>query len=338
MAHTGSSVPGGIGSSFGYAVEASYGTYQAPDQFIYITEFGLKPERRLFESAAWRPGKMGKPSEVEALATYQPASGPLGCEIGFSKRLKLLKWAHGQCGSAQQGGTAAYLHTFQPTDKMTEAGTSLTMQGGYSEIPSGTVEPITYLGCKCAGFELSCAVNELLKATFDVDAQVVRHTDDLQAASYAEPSASQWFHFDQMVIKRAGATLTGAKGMSFRVETGLLTDRRLADGSGKKAEPIRAAEQPSAVLTVDAEWATITALDDMLTLTPQAYVVEFVGPQAAGAYYYTFRITIPAGVIVGEPPEISGPEAIEHSLSIEARNNGSDPLWKIEVISLETSA
>lgn len=72
--------------------------------------------------------------------------------------------------------------------------------------------------------------------------------------------------------------------------------------------------------------------------TGRAWVIEFVSATAAATgYYYTLRLTIADGYIQGEPPEVGGDELVTHSLTIEANDNGTDPLYKLEVINLETS-
>jgi hypothetical protein len=41
--------------------------------------------------------------------------------------------------------------------------------------------------------------------------------------------------------------------------------------------------------------------------------------------------------MTGAPPTIAGPDPITYSLAIEAQDDGTNPVWKLEVINLELS-
>lgn len=341
MTHTITRDPRGSQAQLGYKVESAYGTAVTVDSFVAaVPPIGLKPRVGMMSSTARVPGRISKPLSSD-VHFNEGGDGAITLEVTRSDMLKWWRWATGDApSSAAQGGTAAYLHTFEKNmaaAMMNAAGTAMTMQVGIP-MRSGAVEPFTFAGCKCMSWSVACQPNETLKATFNVDSNSSPHTTDLATPTYpATHVPFSWF--DQAIVKRAGTALPGVNSVTFSVDNGLTgSDRKQFDGTGKYAEPMLSGE-PSAQIELEIEPSDLSlTYDDWMSNTGRAWVIEFVSPTlAAVGYYYTFRITIADGYLQGDPPEVSGEDLLTHKLTILANDNGTDPLYKIEIINLETT-
>ena len=341
MAHTITRTARGSDAQLGYKVESVYGTPETVDTFMpVVLPIGLKPRIGMMQSAARIPGRISRNTGGD-VHYNEGGEGAVTLELATSGMLEWLRWATGDApSSAAQGGSAAYLHTFEKNigaAAMSIAGTAMTIQVG---IPFRTnaVEPFTFSGCKCMSWSLSCEPNAIPQATFNVDSNNSTHTTDLVAPTYAA-SYDVFSWFDDAVIKRAGSALAGVNRFTFTAENGLSgSDRKQFDGTGQYAEP-KLSGEPTAQLELEIEPSDLSkTFDDWVSNTGRAWVVEFVGGIAASTYHYTFRLTIPDGYIQGEPPEANSEELLTHSLTIAANDNGTDPLYKLEIINLETGA
>ena len=339
MAHTISRDSRGFQGQVGYKAETTYGTAATVDTFLpAVLPIGLAPRIGVLESQARVPGYISVP--VKRNIHYDAGGeGALTFELTRADRRELGRWAMGDAPtSAAQGGTAAYLHTFEFNAAAAAhniTGTSLTIQTGVP-MSGGGVEPFTFAGCTCTSWEVGCESDGIANVTFNVDAQSAIHTTDLATPTY--PATHVPFTWrSEPVIKRAGSALAGVRTAKFTVDNGLVTDRHLWDGTGKPARP-KLNGSPAAQLELEIEPSDLTlTYDDWATNTGRAWIMEFVGAEAATGYDYTFRVTIADGYIQGEPPTVTGDELLTHSLTILANDNGTDPLYKVEVISLETS-
>lgn len=339
MAHTIARTARGADGQVGFKVESAYGTASTVDDFLpAVLPIGLIPRIGVLETKARIPGRIAAPSSRN-VHYDDGGEGPLTFELTQEDLLPLIQWATGDAPvSAIQGGTAAYLHTFEyniAAAKMNLAGANMTFQTGVP-MAGGGVEPFTFAGCKCMGFEVAAESDGFATITFNVDAQSAVHTTDIATPSY--PATHVPFSWrSETVVKQAGTALAGVRSAKFTVEHGLTTDRRLWDATGKRAEP-KLNSDPVAKLELEIEPNDLTkTYDDWAANTTRAYIMEFVGAEAATGYDYTFRVTIASGLIQGEPPSVSGEELLTHNLTILANDNGTDPLFKIECINLATS-
>ena len=336
MAHTVTRLPRGADAQLGYKVESVHGTPVTVDSFIrHIPPTGLKPRIGRFESAAAVPGLVTRQSSGDVLYN-DGGEGSLAFEVTRKGIGKLLGWmVGGTPGATQQGGTTAYLHTFEP-GSMQAAGTSLTIQEGLVTY-AGAIEPVTYAGCKCASFELSGDPSSIVTASCEVDAQSYTHATDL--AAYSAPAEHvPYVWTNAAVVKRATAALPAVRSWKFSCANSIASDTRYMDGTGKRIEAVEAAYR-DVKLELDVDLADLSkTFDDMVSDTGRAWVVEYVGGVADSAYSYTLRITIPDGYIVSDPPEgapADGPST--QSIVVEARSNGTNLPYKIEVIDVSAT-
>lgn len=337
MAHTITRTPRGADAQFGYEVETTYGTKVVPvTNFLSAASggIGLKPRLGIIESAGRIPGRISGPA-ANSIVYDNGGEGSLTFELQRANMLKLWRWAIGHNATpAQQGATAAYLTTFEKdvdSAPMDDTGCLLTMQTGVP-FRDGGVEPFTFTSCMCPGWEMSCESGGIATVTFNVDAQSAKHDTDLATPSYpSEYIPLGWY--SASVVKRAGSALPGVRSAKFSAENSLTgEDYGLFDGTGLRARP-RLNDKVGGTLELEIEPSDLAlTYDDWVSNTPRAWVLEFVGATIETTYKYTWRLTIPEGYIQGEPPVAGGDEAVTHSLTIKANDNGTDPLYKLEVI------
>ena len=341
MAHTVTRTPRGADAQFGWSVETTYGTPVTVAEFLAATAGGiaLKPRVGLIESAGRIPGRISDP-QGNAISYDNGGDGSVSFELLRSDMLQLWRWAIGHNATpTQEGATTAYTTTFEKdaaAANMDATGTSLTMQTGVP-MRDGVVEPFTFSGCKCPGWELSCEAGGIAVATFNVDAKSHAHTTDLVTPTYPSDYVPLGW-YSASVVKRAGTALPGVRSVKFSTENGLTgEDRMLFDGTGARVEPaFNSPAQATLELEIEPDDLALT-FDDWVSNTPRAWIVEFVGALVDTGFYYTWRLTIPEGYIQGEPPVAQGDEMVTHTLSIKANDNGTDPLYQVEVTEVATT-
>ena len=337
MAHTIARDARGSQGQVGFKAEAEYGTAVVVDEFLpAVMPIGLIPRVGVIETSARIPGRIASPTSRNV--NYDDGGeGTLTFELARDDMLGLWQWAMQDAPeTAQQDATAAYLHTLEYNIAAAKAAVnSLTIQTGVPFL-GGAVEPFTFAGCVCSGFEVTAEENGMAQAAFNVTAQSAVHTTDLVTPTY--PAAHVPFTWrSETLVKRAGSALAGVRSASFSLESGLTFDRSLWDGTGKRARP-KLNTDPVAQLTLQVEPSDLSlTFDDWMTNTGRAWIVEFTGANIASTYDYTFRITIADGYIQGDPPQDDSEELLSHGLTIRADDNGTDPLFKLEIMSTETT-
>lgn len=342
MTHTISRSPRGSDAQFGYEVETSWGTQVTPvTNFLPTTAGGIGIVKRdgRIASAGRIPGRTTRIAAYDVMYD-NGGEGSITMELLRDNMLKLWRWAIGHNPTpAQQAATIAYLTTFNKsasTGAMDATGSSLSIQVGIP-LRGGGVEPFDYIGCKCPGWQMSCDAGGIATVTFDVDAVASQNTDDLAVPSYpATYVPLGWY--SAAVVKRAGSALPGVNSVSFKTENGISGEgRKQWDGTGKYATPIFAKDM-SAELQLEIEPSSLAlTYDDWVSNTPRAWVVELVGANIASSYFYTWRLTIANGYIKGDPPKAGGDDVVTHGLTIEAVDDGTNPLYKLEVMETATT-
>jgi hypothetical protein len=288
----------GLGAQVVIGAETTYGTYVAP-----------------------------------SVVTTADAGGPLELEVTNKAMGLLLQALMGTTVTpVQQGVTTAYLQTHTLADT---AGKSLVIQKGVP-LTTGTVTDKTFLGCKILSAEFSCEVGQMLTVSFEIDAKDCDETQTLVVASYPVMSP---FHFGQMSLKAgtygAETALDGVRKVSVKIERAQATDRYYAGQAGRKKEPITN-DKVKLTGTIEADYVA-TTLDDLHTSdAATSFVWEFIGPIIASTYPETFRITLPAIKLDGEPPTVDGPAVVKPSYSFTGLYDGTNPT-KIEYISTDVT-
>jgi hypothetical protein len=335
MAHTIARLPRGSDSQVMIKKQTAYGTAVVVDTALEAFSIGLIPRQEIIKPKGWVPGRRGERT-TGRVAWNRGGEGPVSIEVPQAGSLGLWQAAFGGTNTcAKQGETVAYLATFQPGAMTVANGCALTVQTGVPDY-DGDVEPFTFRDTFVKSWQATCEEGGMLEATFDLDAAHYTHATDLAAPTYGTPTYFSWV--DSPHVTSGGSTLAGVRGVNISVETGANFDRLLYDNTGLRAIPVESALR-KCTLELECEFSDITKTwDDLASLTTRALVVSFTGATAIAATYYPYwKFTIPAAQLVGEPPAATGPEEIIQSVKFEALDNGTDPLYKLEIMTTDVA-
>lgn len=324
----------GLFSQLGAAKEATYGTRVAPTQFFEYTSESVQLAYNRLSSRGLRAGRTFQQSNRVATTT-RGGSGTVNLEVvskGFGFWLDLL---HGNTVTpAQQGGSTAYLQTHNIGTGT--APKSATVQVGKPG-EAGTVHPFDYLGSMVTGYTFSCAVDEFLSASFDLDVRDRQTNQTLATATY--PSGLESFHFAQAAVTFNGSSITDTFE-SFTLSGSLPrnTDRYRLGSGQTKLRPILN-DYTAAQVTLGGVFKDLTNLGlyDSGAIVP--VVVTFTSTVAiSGSYYPQIRFTMPACQVRGEDPTVGGPDVLGQDVTLEVLDNGTDAPVKIEYTSTDSAA
>ncbi|HEY9495914.1 MAG TPA: phage tail tube protein [Intrasporangium sp.] len=327
----------GLSGQFGVAKETTYGTYVAPTKFYEMESGGVNLDLIRVEGGGIAAGRAARLVSQSVIAGRGGTGTFVGSVpiVGFGLLLQQL------FGTAvtpvQQGATAAYLQTHALAADL--AGKSLTAQFG---VPStnGTVNPYTGLGGKITKAGFSCAKDDMLKASIEFDFRDISEANPLAAATYNTNSAP--FNFMQLTVKAgttvAGATaVSGVTGISLDVERNQKTDRRYADGTGLKAEPITN-DFVGASGSIDADFVAKADLADRFAAnTTTALVFEFLGATIELTNKFALTFEMPAVKLTGATPQVGGPDVVSGGFPFTVYSNGTDPIVTAKYVTTDVT-
>ncbi|MFB7219339.1 phage tail tube protein [Streptomyces sp. NPDC056227] len=322
----------GLGAQLGIAAETTYGTFVTPSRFVEFTKESLVLKKTTAQSSGIAAGRLLALSSRRVL-TRREASGSIDMEIVNKSMGLLIQALMGTTVTPViQGAGPAYLQTHTLADT---AGKSLTIQKGVP-LTTGTVTKKNILGCKITSGEFGCEVGGMLTGTFEFDGRDVEETSALAVASY--PSMTP-FHFGQMSLKTGAfgteTARSGIRKVSCKIERPQEVERFYAGAAGLKAEPV-SNDQVKISGTLESDYVD-TTLDDLHTTDGVTSLVwEFVGPLIAGAFFETFRITLPAIRIDEGPPVVDGFGVVKPSFNFVGLYDGTNQP-KIELISTDVT-
>jgi hypothetical protein len=326
----------GLGSSFGFSAESTYGTYVAPTKFIRHKSASVQKTATRPQGEGIQAGGYGMflPHFVEAVTG---GTGTVAFDV-VNKNMGLFMQAlmGTTVTPVQQGTSTAYLQTHTLGDPF---GKALSVQVGMPQ-RGGTVTPATLKGTKVSKLDLSCSVDSVLSATATLDAQAYDNSTSLASVSYA--TTTNVFHGGQLSVKigtfGSESAISGVKSVTCSIERGMDTAAYYAGATvaGTKSEPVlNAATAITAGLTVDFIDTTLHAIARDATNT--SLVLEWVGPTIASTYKETFRVTVP-GVVIEAPESfgVDGRNVLGHTFNFVWKYDGTNSP-KIEVISAESA-
>lgn len=260
---------------------------------------------------------------------------------GLQQWLFPMFGSYGQTASAltQDGATGAYkaIHTGGFL-----AGHSFAMQKGVPTADNGTIEPVTYVGCKILDWEMSAQRAAYAQLVMNIDGRNelagAGNTDPLNVSvpslvSYTAPPAGGAFHFAQGQVYTGGtcSTTSGVTSVSAPVAAGnvkafkvkhtakLDTERYFANNAGFKADQL---DNGLADVTGELmiEWLSAESRYNAFAAdTPTPVELQFVGPGiGSGSDFSTFSILLSDVFFEGESPKIGGPEVVVQTIPFTA--------------------
>lgn len=221
-------------SYLGLSEESTYATAVAPARFLELVSEGMAGKYDRIDSEAFRSGQ-----RVAHRDRFQPnpkgAEGDLNLEVLDGSFGLLFKHMLGTVSSgAPSGGFTT--HTASQGDLR---GKSLTVQVGRVD-NTGTAYPFTYDGCKVKDWELSNAVDGILKLKVNLDSA----KENIGAGAGAYALATPSYGTTNQLLTFVGGTVAiggvefAVSDVSLKGDNSLKTDRYFVRTTAGKKEPL----------------------------------------------------------------------------------------------------
>jgi len=267
----------------GIAKETSYGEPVTPAKFIDIVKesIGADQEILLAETVRGRDYYKQSAGVVKVSGGFDFFVAP---ENGIGQ---LLYYCLGTVSSAQQGGTAAYLHTITPADNPP----SFTVEKGLDAITG-----LQYPGCKVSKLTLKSVRKENLSCSIDL----IGKTEKVVSLSTPTWSNLPDLTFMQGTFKIDASACGDITGIEARIFNALLGDEyrpqsrvisKLPVGSRKVEGRLDLEFVDKAQL--EKFYGAAAATEPQATLTGVALDLKWEGATIEGAYKYSLQLEIP---------------------------------------------
>lgn len=278
----------GLVSFLGTGEESAYGTPVTRTRFHEINEEDLSVEEGRIESGAL--AQVG-------IRNTKVAQGGVGVSGGFSFDApyagweRLLKHVMGSIASIQPDPTnasSAWRHTFTIADELP---TGLTVEV-FRDTGNFTTEPdksFVYSGCVLTAMNLSCGVDDLLKARFDLMGR--QEARESKSTPSYDDSTLAVFH--QGTLKWNAHDVC-VSSFSFDLNNALEARPKL--GSRFTRAPKRSGKLDVSG-TFQAEFDSWSQYDDFRNKTERELIIDFVGPTIEGSITYQVKITVAIALI-----------------------------------------
>lgn len=309
----------GLNAQLGFVAESTYGTAVVVTKFVeFVSESlaaeieriesrGLRAGRRTLLSSQWAPGKIGVSGDIE---------------LELSNVGQGLLWLHAM-GASGTTGAGPYVHTYTPADLQT---LYMTMQVGRPFV-GGTVQAMTYTGCKIAGWELSASAGEIAMVTFNILAQNESTAVALATATYPATYAPMTFVHGVLSL---GGTPTDVRDVTITADNGLADDRYFIKGSGLRSQPIES-NWRSYTWSATLDWATLTDYNRFKLGTEAALTLTFTN----GANIFQIVGNVRTD---GSTPTVDGPDILDLPLTGRFVASGATDDTAIKIIRTTTEA
>lgn len=316
-------MPTQLDAQLGFKKESVFGTGVVVDSFPEFTEESLTWMPTFAQGSGMRVGQRLDYSDRRVLVK-QEVGGSFTVE-GQSRGLgKLFEAALGGTGTSTLVSGTSYQQLFTPTT--TDYLESYTIQKGIPVLGSGAVQPTTFTGMVCSGFELSAPNAGIPSITFNWMGRGVTTATGLATASY--PSNVEQLSFIHGAITVGGvvtvptttALATGGTATANVREFNLTYDNGL-DSEGfnfgstgsRTRKPALGKRSISGSMTV--EYDTNTLRDAWLAQTDLAVVLTFTTTTAISAGVFpTLQIVLPLVRLEGDIPQTNGGDVVTQSI------------------------
>lgn len=339
----------GLAAQVGIANETTPNTPVAVSTFTEFTSESLDARPTFAQGVGLRAGGFAPRGARRALTSLD-GGGSLTFDVptkGLGKYLQAMMGSYSTTAT-QISATTAYqqIHNLGSAD-----GKTFTLQKGAPSI-DGTVNPLTFGGCKVLDWTLTSAPNAIANLALTVDAMSVAPAGAaalaLQTASYSASTAL--YAFNQVTVSSFSA-MTVASGIwtpTTPVSMGAVRNISLKGGQPKdntrwvagsltKAEALVNDYQPITG-QIDIDFASMALYNQFVANTSLGIVITFTGGVAGGANNYTLQFTMPACFLEsGSTPKVGGPGVITVSYPFTALDDGTNGALQAYVISTDVT-
>lgn len=337
-----------LDAQLGFKKETTFGTGVVVDSFAEFTEESLTWVPTFAQGAGMRVGQRLDYSDRRVLVKKE-VGGSFAVE-GQTKGLgKLFEAALGGTGTSTQiGTTAAYQQLFTPTT--TDYLSSYTIQKGIPPLGGGAVNPVTFTGMVCSGFELTAPNAGIPSLSFNWMGKDVTTATALAAASYPASVAQLSFIHGSITIggtvtvptttalATGGTATANVREVNLSYENGLDSEGFNYGSAGARTrKPALGKRAITGSMTV--EYDSNTLRDAWLNQTDLAVVLTFQTTTAIeGTNYPTLQITIPVVRLEGDIPQTNGGDVVTQSIDFTALDGrvAAHPLY-VAIVTAETA-
>ena len=340
--------PSGIAGQWGAFDEATYGVSLLTTPKFYAADSDTLKLRKVAKDGTGIYAGAQFETANRRYALEYSAGGALVMDLperGLQQWLFRMLGSFGQAKSVltQDASTGAYSSVHAPGFL---DGHSFTLQAGRPGI-DGTVSPATYVGCKVADWEISCAMGEIAKLNLTIEARnelflsfkdpLNGSVPTLQAWTAPAGGAFRWVggavHVGGTPSTTSGVTSLASPTLAGHVEgpisvkyaRALKLNRYAPDVAPFRNEPLTNGRSTASGSLVT-EWLSTDSWqaayqNDSATAIQYTFVAEAIG---SGSDFATLDILIPNVRLDGESPSVGGVQVLTQTVPWVARDDGTN--------------
>lgn len=278
----------GLTGFLGIGQESTYGTPVARTNFFEINDEGLAVEEGRIESAALAQVGIRNTKLAQGGITV---GGDFSMDVQYGGMERLFKHAFGSISSSRPDPTNAptvWRHTFSIADAL-PTGLTVEVFRGTEDFVTEPSKSFIYHGCLITSLNLSCGVDDLLKASFSL----MGEDESRLAKSTPSYDASKLAVYHQGVVKW---NTTDVEVSSFSLDINNALEYRPKLGSRLTRQPKRSGKLEVAG-QFTAEFTGWEQYDDFRNMTERVLTATFTGDTIAAGFTYELLINIPIGII-----------------------------------------
>lgn len=296
-------------SSIGIGVESVYGTSVTPTRWYEFLSESFDYDKTVVQGKGMRVGAKVARSGRRVITKYS-AGGKIELEVP-TKGMGLLWQAALGTGVSNLISGSAYQQQFTLGATVPS---SLTVQKGViAADAAGTVQPYTFKGAVCAGWELKASAGDVVTASFDFDARDMATATAYTAPTY--PAAPvNLYHFAQGAITiggtvtapttttlaTGGTSVANVRDFSLQGDNGVSGDRYTFGNAGLKSQPAWGERKIKGKMTVEVTDTTLR--DAVIADTPLAVVLTFTSTETLSSGVAQMQVVLSEVKFSGNMP------------------------------------
>jgi hypothetical protein len=337
----------GLAAQFGIANETVVNTPVAVTTFTEGSSEGVVTRPNFVQGLGLAGGAL-VPEAARRALTSQDGGGPFTFDLPTKG---LGKWMQAAMGSYSTTATVLTGAAFQQIHNLGVAdGKTFTFQKGCPSI-DGTVNPLTFGGCKLNDWTITSGPNALASFVGTIDAMSVAPTGAgalaLQAASYA--ATTSMYSFLNLTVSSFTAYTTTAglwvpttptllKVRNFSLKGGQPKDNtRWLAGTTTKDEALVNDFQPITG-SIDIDFASMALYNQFVANQSMGLQFNFTGAVITGPNSFLCQFTAPAAFLeAGSTPVVGGPGVITVSYPFTILRDALGNALQCQLVSSDTT-
>lgn len=312
--------------SLNFRAESTYGTYIAPNRALEFDDEGLDFTPNWSDGKGLRVGALSD-LDYRSVETTRQGGGPVSIAAQTKGLGVVLDAAHGSSTSTLVSGT-----TYQQVHQFGNSPASLTIQKGIPQTTSGTVDPLSFLGCMVDSWSFDGSNDAVPMFEFNFDVRDIDSLQSFAALTYPTMLATSLFSFEHGAAGYGGTltaptttalasgptAATNFRDFKFEVKNNLV--RRPNFGlAGLTAKPQVGKREVTGSFT--AEYENMTSyLADYRANTSRPLLVTYTSAEALSTGFATLQFAFSAIKLRSAVPVANADETVtvEHKFKAYA--------------------